>query len=67
MDVFVNNELQTIEENSNLIQLMEIIDMAEKKGIAVAINNAVVSKTKWREYQLHSNDKIIIIRATQGG
>ena len=67
MDVFVNNELQSVEENSVLFSLMEILSMNDKKGIAVAINNAVVPKTKWSDYLLKSNDRITIIRATQGG
>ena len=67
MNVFVNNELQTVEDNSSLIELMETLTMTTKKGIAVAINNSVVPKTKWSEYLLNSNDKVTIIRATQGG
>ena len=50
MDVFVNNKLQAVEENSVLIKLMETLVLNDKKGIAVAINNAVVPKTKWSEY-----------------
>lgn len=67
MDVFVNNEIQSIEDNSNLTSLMKLINMDERKGIAIAINNSVIPKTIWGEYVLHSNDKITIIRATQGG
>jgi len=67
MDVFVNNELQSVEENAPLFSLMETLVLNDKKGIAVAINNAVVPKTKWGDYLLKSNDKITIIRATQGG
>ena len=37
------------------------------KGLAVAVNNAVVPRTTWDTFQLKENDTITIIRATQGG
>jgi sulfur carrier protein len=37
------------------------------KGLAVAVNNTVIPKTAWNNFQLNENDTITIIRATQGG
>jgi len=36
-------------------------------GIAVAVNETVVSKTQWSDFHLKENDQILIITATQGG
>jgi sulfur carrier protein len=41
--------------------------MSNTNGIAAAVNNSVVPKTTWEKFQLKENDKIIIIKATQGG
>ena len=41
--------------------------MLEKKGIAVAVNNVVVAKNAWSGFELKENDKILVIKASQGG
>ena len=50
-----------------LYLLLEKENMLEKKGIAVAVNNQVVAKTAWANFELKENDKILIIKASQGG
>jgi len=37
------------------------------RGIAIAINDAVISKSRWSEQELQDGDRIEIVRATQGG
>ncbi len=37
------------------------------KGLAVAVNNTVIPRTNWNNFELKDNDTITIIRATQGG
>ena len=36
-------------------------------GIAVAINETVVPKSQWTSTLLQENDKVLIIKASQGG
>ena len=67
MNVFVNQIALTLEQNSTLIQLLELNQLSNKKGIAVAVNNVVISKQQWSMYTLNENDKVTIITATQGG
>jgi sulfur carrier protein len=38
-----------------------------QRGIAVALNGAVVPRTAWRETRLKPGDSIEIVRAKQGG
>ncbi len=40
---------------------------AARKGIAVALNGAVVPRARWAEQMLTSGDTIEIIQARQGG
>ena len=38
-----------------------------QRGIAVALNGAVVPRAAWRDTLLHSGDSVEIVRARQGG
>jgi sulfur carrier protein len=38
-----------------------------QRGIAVALNGAVVSRAAWRETALKPGDSVEIVRARQGG
>jgi sulfur carrier protein len=66
MNLFINNE-QKISEAVTISALLGEIKLGSSKGIAVAINNEVISKGAWEKHQLKENDKVTIIRATQGG
>ena len=67
MEVQVNKQLHQTEEGAKLTQLLSTLGFEETRGLAVAINDFVVPKVRWDEYQLKPNDNITIIRATQGG
>ena len=67
MNITINNQPLEI---SNTISLKEIVisQLGEKlNGVAVAVNDTVIPKTNWEQYTLHENDKILVIKATQGG
>ena len=66
MNLFINSE-QIISNSTNLYKILEEHLFTSKKGIAVALNNSVVSKPNWTKTELKENDKILIITATQGG
>jgi sulfur carrier protein len=51
----------------HLGELLQEKDLMEKTGIAVAINSAVISKSKWNTIELQENDEILIITAAAGG
>jgi len=67
MLIFVNNEKKDVSNLKTLVELLESINLNLSKGIAVAVNNQVVAKGEWSKALLKENDKITIIRATQGG
>ena len=37
------------------------------KGIAIAVNDAVVSRSRWQQSKLCDGDRIEIVKAIQGG
>lgn len=67
MTISVNNKTETTAAQEKLFSLLDRLNLSGSQGIAVAVNNTVVSKTNWNNYELKENDKITIIRATQGG
>lgn len=64
--VRINETALEIEDTTTVHQLLQKVN-TDKDGIAVAINNAIVSKNVWNSHVLLQNDNILIIKATQGG
>ena len=52
---------------AKLDELLHEMDLLQSKGIAVAINNEIISKTHWNQQAVKPKDRVTIIRATQGG
>ena len=50
-----------------LQRVLEDDGLLHKRGIAVAVNNQVVPKSAWSNFELKENDKILVIQASQGG
>ncbi len=67
MKLHVNGD--TVDTNAETVQeLLRQFDVeGNGKGTAIAVNDSVVPKENWNEYQLNEEDRIEIIRATQGG
>ncbi len=65
--IFINDEEYSYSEEKNLISILRELDLVTLQGIAVAINNFVMPKAEWENYMVKDDDKIIIIKATQGG
>jgi len=66
-NISINNKACSVEKNSSLVKVLEQNGIQSQKGIAVAVNNVVIPKTEWQNKILNENDKITIIKATQGG
>ncbi|MGB0897008.1 MAG: sulfur carrier protein ThiS [Flavobacteriaceae bacterium] len=66
INVKVNNTTHQLENSCSLAQLLSELHV-EITGIAVAINQNIVSKSNWATTMLNNNDDVLIIKATQGG
>ncbi len=69
MEITLNNQPKQIaaQDHFTVQQLLHLELPGKQQGIAVAINNQVISKTQWEHTHIREQDNIIIIRATQGG
>lgn len=67
MKVFINNEENILSQENTITSLLEALKIPAERGVAIAINNKVITKASWNVHSLKENDKITIIKATQGG
>jgi sulfur carrier protein len=66
--IIVNGNEKNMDEGADLIDLLTQSKLNnDKPGVAVAINDDVISTSKWKNIKLKQNDRIEIIRAVQGG
>ncbi len=67
MDVIVNDEKQKVPEEASISTLLREMNIEDKSGFAVALNQQVVPRTKWKETTLEKGDKVLLIEISQGG
>lgn len=68
MTIYINNEANEIESSASLQKALQHFSSFNIAfGTAIAVNNKVVPKNGWENYFLKENDKILVIRASQGG
>jgi len=67
MKILVNNKPEQLAQGNKLAELLLQLGLSEKRGIAVAVNNRVIGRAEWEMCDLNENDKVTIIRPTQGG
>jgi len=67
MTIFVNDSEVSFETATTLQEVLSSLNIKNFEGVAVALNDEVVSKTELEKVVVKENDKILVIRALQGG
>ncbi|GGF01234.1 sulfur carrier protein ThiS [Hymenobacter cavernae] len=67
MVFYVNNKPHEAAVEPTLAAALTELQLADQRGVAVAVNDRVVPRTDWASYALQAQDRITVIRATQGG
>jgi sulfur carrier protein len=65
--VLVNDQPHPLAGNGTLQALLADLGLAERRGVAAAVNGAVVPRAEWAARALAAGDRVVLIRATQGG
>jgi sulfur carrier protein len=65
--ISINNKEYSHPEEKNLSDLFVSLNIKAEKGVAVAVNQKVIPKSEWNNCIIKKQDKIILIKATQGG
>ncbi|HEY0944285.1 MAG TPA: sulfur carrier protein ThiS [Opitutaceae bacterium] len=67
MMIKLNDEPRSVAESVTLLELLRELALAERRGIAVALNDSVVPRSGWAGRVLNENDRLLVIHASQGG
>ena len=67
MEIILNNQSYQIEVKTSIQIALNNWIGEKQKGIAVAVNQTIVPKAQWNSYELQHDDKVLVIKATQGG
>lgn len=66
MKILVNNSPFNSFPEENITSLLLRLKI-NPRGVAVAVNDCVIPKISWEAQVLHENDRLILIKAAQGG
>lgn len=66
MNVRINNETASLNEGTTVAALAESRKLPER-GIAIAINNEMVTRGEWAGRTINEGDDIVILKAFCGG
>ncbi|RZK24794.1 MAG: sulfur carrier protein ThiS [Hymenobacter sp.] len=67
MVCYVNNTPHETTDNQWLADLLANLGQTQTRGLAVAVNDSVVPRAEWATHAVQPHDRILLIRATQGG
>lgn len=67
VNISVNGKNLEVKDGYNVCDLMTKLNITDDRGIALAVNEAVVPKKDWPKATLNENDEVLLITATQGG
>jgi sulfur carrier protein len=67
MQIHFNGSVADVEDKCSLQDFLRENGLHEAKGIAVAVNEEVITRKDWPATDLQPNDSILVIKAAQGG
>lgn len=66
MKIVVNSKEMEIPENYTVTQLLAQLQISSQ-GMAVGVNNKLITRNEWDKFVLKENDQLVIIKAACGG
>ncbi len=68
MKVTLNGDSHSLADDATVVDAVRLLDpQCSPKGVAVALNGEVVSRSQWSDRRLHEDDRIEVLRAVGGG
>jgi len=65
--ILLNDQPLPLPEPPTLLSVLSGQGLAERRGLAAAVNGDVVPRAAWALRALAAGDRVLVIRATQGG
>jgi sulfur carrier protein len=66
MKITVNENLVQLDDQCNIEQLLIVLE-SPLKGSAIAVNQKIISRSEWVNYQLQEDDQVSLFQAIAGG
>jgi sulfur carrier protein len=67
IEVSINQQKFQISDSGTLADVLPLLQIRQADGIAIALNETVIPKGEWATHVLQAQDRVFVIRATQGG
>ena len=67
MTVFVNEVPREVPKDYDLNALLRHLGVTDADGFAVAVNEDVVRRESWEDWNLGESDRVLLVKATPGG
>lgn len=67
VEVSINREKFQFPSSGTVADILPILQIENADGIAIAVNDTIIPKNEWQKHALQAQDKVFVIRATQGG
>ena len=67
MTVEINGQKMQLDGPCSISVLLEQAGIQELRGVALAVNDRVVPRSRWDTHELSDLDKLTVITPTQGG
>lgn len=66
MTILVNGELRELRQGTTVADVVALLGRGPK-GLAVAVNEELVPRTRWPATTLHERDRVELLTAAAGG
>lgn len=66
MEIWINGEAKTVADGATISDLAGLLGLPDR-GVAIALDDAVVPKGRWATMALASQARVEILTAVQGG
>ena len=67
IEVNINQQKFQFPDSGTLADVLPLLEIRQADGIAIALNEVVIPKGEWGRQVLRAQDRVFVIRATQGG
>lgn len=67
MTITLNGEDRELDPATSIGALVDDVRPSGRRGVAVALNGAVVRRRQWDDVQLQDDDRVELLVAVQGG
>lgn len=68
MEVQINGRAFTLTERATLLDALKALEIpADRQGIAIAVQSAVIPRSEWPAHALNKGDAVEVVTAAQGG